>query len=126
VNLKIGHIILKSGTICVLADGHCVDSNDGHTFWQPIPVNTCNFDQYDVLYEGTAMKLRDESDLITTVVYSLNTQDTTFALTVTKPHIIYGYSILGIEHPKLFIYKEGTLLKQKLRRLLITSIFLRM
>jgi len=49
------------------------------------------------------MKLRDESDPITTVVYTLNTRDTTFALTVTKPHIICGYSILGTEHPKLFI-----------------------
>jgi len=32
VNLKTGHIILKSGTICVLADGYFVDSDDSHTF----------------------------------------------------------------------------------------------
>jgi len=115
VNLKTGHVILKSGTICVLTDGHCVDSDDGHTFWQSIPVNTCNFDQYDVLYEGTAMKLKGESDPITTVVYTLNTRDTTFALTVTKPHIICGYSILGTEHPKLFIFEtqRGNTFKTK-------------
>jgi len=101
--MKIRHVILKSGTICVLADEHCVDSDDGHTFWQPI--NTCNFDQYDVLYEGIAMKLRDKSDPITIIVYPLNTRDTTFALTVTKPHIICRYSILETEHPKLFIYE---------------------
>jgi len=124
VNLKTGHVILKSGTIYVLADRHCVDSDDGHTFWQSIPVNTCHFDQYD-LYEGT-MKLQGESDLITTVVYILYIRDITFALTVTKPHIICGYSILGTEHPSCLFMKpkKGTLLKQKPRRLPITLIFL--
>jgi len=31
VNLKTGHVILKSGTICALADRYCVDSDDGYT-----------------------------------------------------------------------------------------------
>jgi len=37
--------------------------------------------------------------------FTLNARDTTFALTVTKCHIICEYSIMGTEHPKLFIYE---------------------
>lgn len=115
VNLKTGRIFLKSGTVCVLKDGHCVDSNDGHTFWEPIPVRACQFEQYDVLYEGTAVKLQDKPDSPATTVYTLNTRDTTFALTITKPHTICGYIILGTEHPKLFIFEtlKGETFKAK-------------
>lgn len=43
VHLENGHIILKSGTSCILSDGHCIDADDGYTFWQPIPKTACNF-----------------------------------------------------------------------------------
>src|SRR5580765_4478615 len=82
VKLNPGKIILKSGTVCVLSDSFCLDSDDGYSYWKPIPVSSCNFHQYDVLYEGPATKITDDTiDLSAPVIYSLTTQDVTFALT---------------------------------------------
>lgn len=49
--------ILKSGTVCTLSDGFCIDSEDGYTFWKPMPSSSCSFHQYDVLYEGPATEI---------------------------------------------------------------------
>lgn len=104
VNLNNGKIILKSGTTCSLSEGFCIDSDDGYTYWKPMPTSSCNFQQYDVLYEGTARKIQDDSDNSKSpVVYSLVTQDITFALTKTTEQPLCGYTLLRTEHPKLFI-----------------------
>ncbi|XP_036138366.1 uncharacterized protein LOC105829195 isoform X1 [Monomorium pharaonis] len=104
VNLDAGKIMLKSGTVCPLKDGFCIDSEDGYTYWKPVPVTTCDFHQYDVLYEGTASKTQEDiDDLSSPVIYSLVAQDITFALTKTKELQLCGYTLFRTEHPKLFI-----------------------
>ncbi|XP_070516639.1 uncharacterized protein [Cardiocondyla obscurior] len=104
VNLNSGKIMLKSGTVCDLTRGTCVDSEDGHTFWKPIPTSSCNFHQYDVLYEGLATKLTSQAEDSTyATVYSLVTQDLTFALTAAHQQSLCGYTLHNTEHPKLFI-----------------------
>jgi len=80
VHLGTGKIMLKSGTVCTLSDGFCLDSDDGYTFWKPMPTSSCNFHQYDVLYEGIATKIKDDSK------------------DPSSPTIL-----LRTEHPKLFI-----------------------
>ena len=106
VQLEHGKIKLRSGTICTLADSFCLDSDDGYTFWKPVPTKSCNFNQYDVLYEGLATKITGDDS---PVIYSLTTQDITFALTKTKEQPLCGYTLLRTEHPKLFILetKQG-------------------
>lgn len=47
------------GTICALKEGFCVDSDDGYSYWKPIPVTTCDFHQYSVLYQGPATKQKN-------------------------------------------------------------------
>ncbi|KMQ89865.1 hypothetical protein RF55_10448 [Lasius niger] len=104
VQLNSGKIILKSGTVCVLSESFCLDSDDGYTYWKPIPTSSCNFHQYDVFYEGSATKITDDSiNPSAPVIYSLTTQDATFALTKTKEQPLCGYTLLRTEHPKLFI-----------------------
>lgn len=104
VHLGTGKIMLKSGTVCTLSDGFCLDSDDGYTFWKPMPTSSCNFHQYDVLYEGLANKIKDDSkDPSSPTVYTLTTQDVTFALTKSKEQPLCGYTLLRTEHPKLFI-----------------------
>lgn len=100
VQLEHGKIKLRSGTICTLADSFCLDSGDGYTFWKPVPTKSCNFNQYDVLYEGLATKITGDDS---PVIYSLTTQDITSALTKTKEQPLCGYTLLRMEHPKLFI-----------------------
>ncbi|XP_050452326.1 uncharacterized protein LOC126851966 isoform X2 [Cataglyphis hispanica] len=115
VSLETGKIILKSGTICNLADEHCVDSEDGYTFWSSIPNTACNFNNYDVLYEGTATKIQGLLNSQNTTVVTLESQETTFSLTLTRPHTICGYTLYSTEHPKLFIFEtqKGNTFKTK-------------
>lgn len=103
VQLNTGRIILKSRTICLLKNGFCMDSEYGYSYWKLVPTTACDFHEYDVLFEGVAKFLEDAADPSSPVVYSLETQDTTFALTKTKELPIYGYILFHTEHPKLFI-----------------------
>lgn len=114
VKLAAGKIKLQSGTVCELTEGFCIDMNDGQTFWQPMPTPTCNFDQYDVLYQGNAVKTRSYDGQAPTI-YSLTTQDITFALTTTTEQHLCGYVLLRTEHPKLFILEtnKGRTFKEK-------------
>lgn len=118
VHLESGRVILRSGTICQLADGQCIDSDDGYSFWPVIPNHSCQFNQYDVLYEGTASKISGTMDapyMLNTTIYTLTTRDITFALTQTRPHTICGYTLIATEHPKLFIFetRQGNTFKTK-------------
>jgi len=104
VQLNTGRIKLKSRTVCKLVDSFCLDADDGYTYWKPIPTDTSNFQQYDVLYEEHANKIpEDTSKADTPTIYSLVTQEITFALMKTKEIPLCGYTLLCTEHPKLFI-----------------------
>lgn len=116
VKLNSGKVILRSGTICNLADSTCLDMEDGNTFWQTIPATFCNFNQYDVLYEGTAQKSMDKNLQNAPEIFSLTTKETTFALTKTTEFKLCGYTLYRTEHPKLFILETqagNTFIKTK-------------
>lgn len=117
VKLNSGKIMLKSGTVCDLADESCIDIDDGYTFWNSVPTGTCDFEMYDILYEGVAIKYQGTLNTHTynTTIFTLESQDTTFALTQTKIHTICGYTLYGTEHPKLFIFEtqKGNIFKSK-------------
>lgn len=115
VKLNAGKVMLKSGTVCELADESCIDSDDGYTFWEGIPNTACGFEAYDVLYEGTSTKFQGILDHQNTTIFTLESQDTTFALTLTRRHTICGYTLYGTEHPKLFIFEtqKGNIFKIK-------------
>jgi len=93
--------MLKSGTICELNNGFCIDYEDGYTFWKPMATSSCNFHQYHV-HEGLATKMMIDTANSPTI-YTLTTEDITFALTKTKEQPLCGYTLLRTEHPKLFI-----------------------
>lgn len=104
VKVNSNQIRLHSGTTCPLHTGTCIDSEDGHTFWSPMPTSTCHFDQYQVLYEGLATKVKNvHSESYSPEIYTLTTHDVTFALTKLSETKLCGYTLLRTEHPKLFI-----------------------
>ncbi|XP_026830965.1 uncharacterized protein LOC113563501 [Ooceraea biroi] len=103
VHLNSGKVMLRSGTVCTLSDGFCIDFDDGYSYWKPMPTSSCNFHQYNVLYEGTAVKMNGIMDTIHQTIYTLVSQDTTFALTAGGSQAVCGYTLLTTEHPKLFI-----------------------
>ncbi|KMQ84508.1 hypothetical protein RF55_17626 [Lasius niger] len=89
--------------VFALSEGICIDLNNGSTYWKSVTTSSCNFYQYDVLYEGPATKITDVTNPSSPVIYSLTAQDIAFALTKTKEQPLYGYTLLLTEHPKLFI-----------------------
>nr|XP_034195043.1 uncharacterized protein LOC117611216 [Osmia lignaria] len=57
VKLSTGQIILKSGYQCNLQEEVRHDPEAGHTYWNSIPKDYCEFNKYTVLYEGKATKI---------------------------------------------------------------------
>lgn len=114
VHVNTGKIHLKSGTVCNLADEKCFDPDHGNSFWSSTPTSSCDFHQYDVLYEGKANKIQDGTQKAKSpIVYSITTQDITFALMTMKQIPFCGYVLQQTEHPKLFIVeiKKGDPIK---------------
>jgi len=98
-----GDIILPTGTRCKISPNYCMDSEGAETFWPLLPIDSCHFDQYDILYEGIATRLTPKANQTAPTVYTVTTQDTTFALTKTADLDLCGYRLTQTEHPKLFI-----------------------
>ncbi|KAL6264226.1 hypothetical protein P5V15_004312 [Pogonomyrmex californicus] len=71
------------------------------TFWKTPSDDSCHFNQYDILYEGMAIKLSPRPKQTAPVVYTVTTGDTTFALTKTTEFNLCGYQLFQTEHPKL-------------------------
>jgi len=69
-----------------------IDIKGRYTFWEIIPNDNCRFNNYDVLYEGKKKisKLNDKLQII----YSLSTQDVTFALTQVGEEFLCGYTLI--------------------------------
>lgn len=96
-------LILPSGARCPAAARMCYDTDGAESYWLNLAVDSCHFDRYDVLYEGTAVRLSPHTNQTSTVVYTVTSGDTTFALTKTDEFDICGYKLFRTEHPKLVI-----------------------
>jgi len=94
---------MPSGAQCKLSHGSCIDAEGSETYWTPLPIDHCHFDQYDIIYEGLATRLTPKTNQSTPTIYTVTTQDTTFALTKTSDFNICGYRLTQTEHPKLCI-----------------------
>jgi hypothetical protein len=86
-------VILPSGKHCNLGTGGCMDSEGGETFWPVMPIDMCHFDQYDILYEGIATRLTPkEIGKARPTIYTVTTDDTTFALAKTSEISVCRYT----------------------------------
>ncbi|KYN50086.1 hypothetical protein ALC62_00114, partial [Cyphomyrmex costatus] len=103
VKRKLGHVVMPSGTFCKLSSRYCIDADGSETYWSPVAIDNCHFDQYDILYEGLATRLVPQTNYTTPTVYTVTTQETTFALTKTVDIDVCGYKLSQTEHPKLFV-----------------------
>ncbi|KOC58954.1 hypothetical protein WH47_00966 [Habropoda laboriosa] len=107
IKLTSNEIILKSGQTCPVQQGSCPDTMDGYSFWDNSPSDNCNFQHYDVLYDGKASIMCPEEEP-GPCLYSVISQETTFALAKTTTTKICGYNLIHTEHPKLFILETTT------------------
>ena len=115
VSLNNDKVHLRSGHFCVHSDGRCLDPIDGFTFWSPLPEDQCHYDSYNVIYEGKATKLTDPTIPGLKTVYTLVSDEVTFALAIKSIEKVCGYEILRSEHNKLMIHetRTGSLFKRK-------------
>ena len=107
VRLPDNKIVLQSRQQCRWQSGHCLDNQDGHTFWEPTLTDYCKFNSYDVLNDGQAARVSSKSANEPTI-YLVSTEEATFALTWTRQSSLCGFTITHTEHPKLFILEIGT------------------
>ncbi|KAL7289543.1 hypothetical protein TKK_0016517 [Trichogramma kaykai] len=105
VDLDNNKLYLRSGTTCNFRDNYCIDSEGGYTYWHTLPKDYCKFSKYSILYEGYAEKAVDPRAFHSETLYSVTTEDITFALTVKKRELICGYHVQKTEHPKLLIFE---------------------
>ncbi|XP_071653598.1 uncharacterized protein [Temnothorax longispinosus] len=107
INIETNQIHLRTGTVCQYVDGNCIDIEGRYTYWETIPNDYCKFSHYDVLYEGKAKKMVSETNDKLQILYSLSTQDVTFALTRIGEEVLCGYTLIKTEHPKLVILETN-------------------
>jgi hypothetical protein len=81
-----------------------VDDNDDKSYSEyAIALLKRIFDRYDILYEGTAIKLMPRINHTMLTIFTVTTQQTTFALAKIAEFNLYGYIMIQTEHSKLFI-----------------------
>lgn len=103
VDLTTDTIHLNSGIVCPLSQSKCIEqSGGGYTFWDPLPIEICHFNKYQLLYEGLASKLYYKTD---ETLLSLVTDDIIFVLRQTDQISICNYILYKTEHPKLFLFE---------------------
>jgi len=115
VKRSTGKVLLPTGTQCDLTQNYCIDADGAENYWSSLPVDSCHFDRYDILYQGLAVKLTPKDVQATPVIYTVTTQETTFALAKASELSLCGYNLIQTEHPKLFILEtqEGRTFKTK-------------
>ncbi|EFN88676.1 hypothetical protein EAI_15385, partial [Harpegnathos saltator] len=108
LKLNANQVVLRSGVHCEFKTVHCIDIEGENTYWDTIPDNSCKGSSYGVLFDGYAIKMQDSTDAGSQTVYSITTQDTTFALASRGEVKACGYPLVKTKYPKLFIFKTFT------------------
>lgn len=103
-------VILSSGVRCRLAANECMDMMGGQTFWDSLPSELCGTYAYEELYHGPAERAIEVDHLNVSfprAVYSLISEDITFALVTKSTTMVCGYKVYLTEHPRLFVVENG-------------------
>ena len=61
IHLNSNKIQLGSGIICTLSVTYCTGVENGETFWNTLLNDVCNFNKYEVIYQGPANKTHDNT-----------------------------------------------------------------
>ena len=96
---------LRSGVTCKLSARRCTDIDGGHTFWTPVPKDTCKTSEYNILFEGYANRMLDSFTDNPQIIYSFLSDDTVFALSDKGTFNLCGRTLIRTEHPRLLIFE---------------------
>lgn len=104
VQMEADRINLQSGRRCKYSDLSCVDADAAYTFWSDLPEGTCGNNRYSVLYEGPVTKIKEKGT--NKIMYTLASDDFTFALWQKGESNVCGFKLSRTEHPKLFVLED--------------------
>lgn len=110
VRLEDNQVILRNDITCAYLNGRCMDIDNGLSFWDMFSDTSCEALKYDVIWQGKATKVRhvgNSSIPIHSIVYTVNAEDTVFALEVKKPISVCRFSGYQTEHPRLVIVPKA-------------------
>lgn len=104
INIDEDLVYLRHGRRCPFSSGECEDNDGSIVTWPSMPHTGCNFDQYDVLYDGPAQKIYDNSPMVEDVeeVYTVKNGEITFGLAKRGIEYVCDFTLIRTEHPKLF------------------------
>lgn len=80
-----------------------MDIENGHTFWDVFATDRCKSEDYSIIYEGFATRVSSKTKEIVETIYTLVSEDITFALAKRSTANICGFEIINTEHPRLTI-----------------------
>ncbi|KAH0948692.1 hypothetical protein HN011_004980 [Eciton burchellii] len=81
-------LFLSSSQRCDTKRGECLHSQNEQTLWPD--VNNCQFDPYNVSYDGTATLLPGNNHSML-IDFAVTTQETNLSLKITTEFNCYGY-----------------------------------
>lgn len=109
VSTSVDEIRLKSGLVCKYSEEHCMDLENGETFWQIEKKASCDQENHIVLYEGTAKEITaTENSGKRAQYFMVNQGQKIFALRVTTSYKMCLFDAWRTEHPKLIIIPKLT------------------
>lgn len=97
---------LPSGHHCKISDQHCIDPEDGFTFWSDIIEKKCEQVNFEKLFEGKVNKSVIMMQGVPNILYTSNS-DTSFSLMATTHTTVCGHKAIQTEHPKLKIIETN-------------------
>lgn len=99
---------LPSGLSCNLGDSHCLDFEDGFTYWDDNFDKSCAKLNYDLIYKGTAKKSVMNTLMGQSTLFTVEGSETSFSLMVKSYTKVCGHKAFQTEHPKLkILLSEG-------------------
>lgn len=111
VRLEDNQVMLRNDITCAYLNGKCMDPDNGISFWDMLADTSCEALKYDVIWQGTATKVRHTGNLtvpVRNIVYTVNAEDTVFALEIKKSVSVCRFSGYQTEHPRLVIVPKAS------------------
>lgn len=98
---------LQSGYECKLSEQNCIDPENGFTIWEDdYKDNTCENDNYELVYKGFSNKTTINIENEESVLYSVS-NDIAFSLLIKTKTFVCGHEAYQTEHPKLKIIEHN-------------------
>lgn len=103
VNLDKNVITMHSGIMCSYNKKFCMDIEGGYSFWDILPRDSCKKNEYTVVYDWKANKMRDATYQNVQTIYRIRISNICTYNGGTEN--LCGYTMIATDHPRIFFYE---------------------